>query len=145
MNIIINNIIDKINELHEKTINKQEHFIQLLSFIDDLNKTINKFLQRIESMSRVQTNKLYECLNNLLTIKRYIVSDDNYINSQLQEFSHEITIPNKKIDEVVKDISDNIVRLYAHSTVNFEYQMKEALKSYSEHALLSIVSVFTRD
>lgn len=145
LNIIINNIINKINELHEKTINKQEHFIQLLSFIDDLNKTINKFLQRIESMNRAQTNKLYECLNNLLTIKRYIVSDDNYINSQLQEFSHEITIPNKKIDEVVKDISDNIVRLYAHSTVNFEYQMKEALKSYSEHALLSIVSVFTID
>ena len=145
LNIIINNIIDKINELHEKTINKQEHFIQLLSFIDDLNKTINKFLQRIESMSRAQTNKLYECLNNLLTIKRYIVSDDNYINSQLQEFSHEITIPNKKIEEVVKDISDNVVRLYAHSTVNFEYQMKEALKSYSEHALLSIVSVFTID
>lgn len=145
LKIIINNIIDKINELHEKVINKQEHFIQLLSFIDELNKTINKFLQRIESMNEIQTNKLYECLNNLLTIKRYIVSDDNYINSQLQKFSHEITIPNKKIAEVVKDISDNVVRLYAHSAVNFEYQMKSALKSYSEHALLSTVSVFTID
>ena len=145
LNIIINNIIDKINELREKTIKKQEVFIQLLSFIDDLNKTINNFLQRIESMGRAQVNKLYECLNNLLTIKRYIVSDDNYVDSQLQEFSHEITIPNKKIEEVVNDIDNNIVRLYEYSTVNFECQMKEALESYSEHALLSIISVFTID
>lgn len=145
LKIIINDIINKINKLHEKTINKQEHFIQLLSFIDDLNKTINKFLQRIESMSEIQGNKLYECLNNLLTIKRYIVSDDEYIISQLQEFSHTITIPNKKIEKVIEDIENNVVRLYAHSTVNFEHQMKEALKSYSEHALLSIVSVFSID
>ncbi len=142
---IINNIVDKINELYEKAINKKEHFIQLLAFIDELNKTINKFLQRIESLNELQTNKLYECLNNLLTIKRYLISDNNFVNSQLQEFSHTITIPTKEIEKVVKDISDNVIRLFAHSKIEFENEMKEALQSYSQHSLLSLVNVFTID
>lgn len=145
LKLIINNIVDKINTLHEKAINKQEHFIHLLSFIDELNKIINKFLQRIQGMNKTQVNKLCECLNNLLTIKRYIISDDDYINSQLHEFSHTITIPNKKMEEIVEDISSNVARLYAYSTVNFEHQMKETLKFYSKSAMLSAVSVFTID
>ncbi len=143
--IIINNIIDKINELYKQVINKESYLIQALAFIDDLNRTINKFLQRIGSMDETQANKLYECLNNLLTIKRYILSDDNYINSQLQKFSYSFTIPNAKKEEIVKNINNNIFNLYNHSIVNFEYQMKAALKSYSKYALLSMVSTFRID
>ncbi len=145
LNIIINNIIDKINTLYKIVIKKQESFIQLLALIDDLNKLINRFMQRIESMNKIQNQKLCECLNNLLTIKRYIVSDETYIDSQLRKISYETVMPSKEINNTVKEISNNVIKLFSYSIMNFEHQMKETLKIYSENALISMVNVFTID
>lgn len=145
LNIIINNIVDKTNAIYKTVINRQGSFIQLLALIDDLNKIINRLMQRIESMNKIQNQKLCECLNNLLTIKRYIVSDETYINSQLRKISYETVIPSKEINNAVKEISNNVIKLFSYSIMNFEYQMKETLQIYSENALLSMVNVFTID
>ena len=117
LNININNIIDKINTLYKIVIKKQESFIQLLALIDDLNKLINRFMQRIESMNKIQNQKLCECLNNLLTIKsikRYIVSDETYIDFQLRKISYETVMPSKEINNTVKEISNNVIKLFSY-------------------------------
>lgn len=145
LDLIINDIIDKVNNLHEKILNNYIDIIRDISTIDIFLNQINDFINKLKTISTKQKNKLKECRNNLMTIKRYMLSDDNRIKDSLQTFSYETKIESKKIEQVVDGICANIYTLYANSKVDFDRELEEALKSYSEHPLVDLTSNYTLD
>lgn len=112
LDLIINNIIEKINMLQDRSLKDDESFIQILAEIDELIGIINRFLNKIKNKDASQNKKLNECINNILYIKRMVVSNDEKMRSQMQEFKYEKTIQNGKIEEFVELVSNNIGLLY---------------------------------
>lgn len=144
-NIVINDIVDKVNDLHDKVLNNSIDIIRDIASIDNFLTQINDFINKLHTINDKQKIKLKQCRNNLMTIKRYVLSDEKRINDSLQCFTHETKIETKKIDRVVNSICENIFTLYANSKVDFDEALFEALKSYSEHPLLDLTSNYTLD
>ena len=145
LNMFINDLIDKVNNIQDRALITEESFIQLISEIDQIIKLLNRMLNQLIYATKKQKGKIYECLNNILYIKRFIVSDSEKIESQMQKFEYEQKIPNEKIVEYVKLINENVGILYTHSAGNFTKKLYESLNSYSEHAISYVFNSFTID
>lgn len=143
--LIINNIVDRINMLQEKCDDEYENFIQIISEIDYLKSFLNNALNRLTMLSCCHKKKMHECLINLLYMKRVLVSDEDRINSQMQEFKYEQVIPNGKIEEFVNAVNDNIAILYSSSVCNFEKELEQSLNTYAKYPMSYIFSSYNID
>jgi len=143
--VVVNDIVDKVNNLQDKVEHNECDLIKDISSISNFLNQINIFIDNLHTINKIQRQKLKECRNNIMCIKRYILSDKEMIKSALQEFSYETKIDSKEIDKVVNEICSNVLRIFAHSKVDFEKELEEAIKSYSEHPLNSLVNNFTLD
>ncbi len=139
-NKIINKLIDIVNEVCRKFCVKKSSILEVISKIDDLKKDLLFLLQNISSLNTTQKNKIKECLSYLLRLKRYLLSDENYINSEMHEISSTQVIPKEQIEETKKAIKNNKYAIYSLSKVNFSKAVGEALKFYSEHPLQSSIT-----
>ena len=140
--LIINNIVDRTNMLQEKCDDEHENFIQIISEIDYLKSFLNNALNRLTMLSCCHKKKIHECLINLLYMKRVLVSDEDRINSQMQEFKYEQVIPNGKIEEFVNAVNDNIAVLYSSSVCNFEKELEQSLNTYAKYPMSYIFSSY---
>lgn len=143
--LIINNIVDRTNMLQEKCDDEHENFIQIISEIDYLKSFLNNALNRLTMLSCCHKKKIHECLINLLYMKRVLVSDEDRINSQMQEFKYEQVIPNGKIEEFVNAVNDNIAVLYSSSVCNFEKELEQSLNTYAKYPMSYIFSSYNID
>lgn len=144
-NIILNRIIERVWVLQDKAADEKESFIQIIAEADELIKILNKYLNKIKNMNETQKRKIHECLKNILYIKRFVVSDQERMNSQMQEFKYEQVIPNKEIDKFVSTVNENIGTLYVSSCGNFTRELEKALESYSEHPISYIFNSYNID
>lgn len=144
-NKIINMYINVTNKLVNKLKNKDYSFIQGLSEIENLKKELLYLSKNIESYQDNQKGKIQECLSHLLSLKRYIVSDNDYVKSEMHEYKYEHKVPTKEVEEYRKSLLDNKFKLYAASKINFTSELYQALESYAEHPMLSLVSKYTID
>lgn len=144
-NTILNKIIERVGILQNKATDEKESFIQIVAESDELIKILNKYLNKIQNMNKKQKAKIHECLKNILYIKRFIVSDQERLNAQMQEFKYEQTIPHKEINEFVSSINENVGRLYTSSCGNFIKELEMALKSYSEYPVSYIFNSYNID
>ena len=145
LDLIINNIIEKINILQDRSLKDDESIIQILAEIDELIGIINRFLNKIKNKDDSQSKKLNECINNILYIKRMVVSNDEKIRSQMQEFKYEKEIPNGKIEEFVELVSNNIGLLYTTSCGNFIKKLEDSLNTYSQYPISYMCNSFNID
>lgn len=145
LNLVLNDIINKINIIQDKSTVLSENFMQILSEIDEIIKLINRFLNKLVSIESEQVEKMHECLNNILYIKRMVVADTEKINSQMQEFTYEQTVPNKKISEFVESINKNIGSLYGYSSGNFTKRLNQSLENYSKYPISYVFNSFSID
>ena len=145
LDMIIDQIVEKINEIQEKSLNINTSFIQLLGEIDDVIKIVNSFLNKIKNINKKQLKKLHECIINILYIKRMIVSDDEKIKSEMQEFKYDTVIPNKKIDEFVELLNNNIGLVYTVSCGNFTKRLEDSLNTYAKYPISYIFNSFNID
>lgn len=143
--LIINNIVDRTNMLQEKCDDEHENFIKIISEIDYLKSFLNNALNRLTMLSCCHKKKMHECLINLLYMKRVLVSDEDRINSQMQEFKYEQVIPNGKIEEFVNAVNDNIAVLYSSSVCNFEKELEQSLNTYAKYPTSYIFSSYNID
>ena len=143
--LIINNIVDRTNMLQEKCDDEHESFIQIISEIDYLKSFLNNALNRLTMLSCCHKKKMHECLINLLYMKRVLVSDEDRINSQMQEFKYEQVIPNGKIEEFVNAVNDKIAVLYSSSVCNFEKELEKSLNTYAKYPMSYISSSYNID
>lgn len=142
---ILNQIIERTNMIQDKCLDSNENFIQIIAEIDDTKNFLNFCLNRLKMLSKIHKDKIHECLINLLYLKRCIVSDQEKMNSQMQEFKYEQIIPNEEIDKFVNSINDNLVNLFSSSVCNFEKELKTALNNYSEHPMSYVFSSYNID
>ena len=63
-----------------------EDFIGSLSEIEFLKNNLIEVIE-INKLSELYKEKMHECIINILSLKRYLLSDDKYITSKMQEFS----------------------------------------------------------
>lgn len=142
---IINKYIDNVNELCNKYKDKKERFLGSISEIEMLRKELLYILQRITALSDEQKNKLKECLIQLLRLKRYLLSDEEYVNAEMHKQEFELKIPNEKIEKYKQELLNNKYLLYNASRINFSLSMENALESYAKFPLQSLVTRFSID
>lgn len=142
LNQTLNKYIDIVNELCKKLVDKQYSFIRGLSEIENLKKELIYILQNIKSLTYRQKEKIRECLSYLLRLKRYLLSDEIYVNSEMHETEFKQSIPSKEVDNFRNSLLNNKFSLYSASKVRFTAEMEHALKSYANHPLLSIISMY---
>ena len=145
MNQILNKYVDIVNRLCRKLVDKQYSFIQGLSEIENLKKELIYILQNIESLNDRQKEKIRECLSYLLRLKRYLLSDEIYVNSEMHEMEFKQSIPSKEVDNFRNSLLNNKFSLYAASKVRFTADVGHALESYAKYPLQSIVSMYHID
>lgn len=139
---IVNIYITKTNDLCNKYKYKKEVFINSLHEIEHLKNNLSEILQ-INTLDKKYTVKIHECIINLLALKRFLLLDDDYINSGLKEISETTTVKQKDIDSFINQLKTNKFNIYGASSIDFDKTMESALKYYSEFALLSVVSNYT--
>lgn len=145
LNQILNKYIDIVNQLCRKLADKQYGFIQGLSEIENLKKELIYIIQNIESLNDRQKEKIRQCLSYLLRLKRHLLSDEIYVNSEMHEMEYKQIIPNKKVDDFRNSLLNNKFSLYAASKVRFTADIGNALESYAKYPLQSIISMFRID
>lgn len=145
VNKIINKYICITNKLVNKLKNKDYSFIKGLSEIDGLKKEFMYLLKNIESFNNLQKDKIKECLSKLLKVKRFIVSDDEYVKSEMHESKYEQKIPKEEVESYRDSLMENTLRLYNASRVKFTKEMGQALEMYANYPITSMVSRFTID
>ena len=141
---VINLYITKTNDLCKKYKDKSEDFIGSLSEIEFLKKSLIGVLE-INKLDEFYKEKIHECIINILSLKRYLLSDNKYITSKMQELSTHTTISNEKIQQFINDLLNNKFKVYSASAPDFDKCMEDAIKYYSNFALQSIISNYTID
>ncbi len=139
---IINSYISKTNKICCKYLNKEENFTFFLSEIESLKKCLIEVLN-INNIKEEYKQKVHECIINILSLKRYLLSDETYINSNMHEFSTTTEISNKKINQFVSELLDNKYKLYTASSIDFDKSVEDSINHYSKFALQSILSSYT--
>lgn len=142
---VLNSYIKLVNDLCEKTKFKNYNFISGISEIENLRKELLYILNVLSSLSKEHKSKIKNCLLQLLRLKRYLISDENYVNSDMHESSFEQKIPSSEIDKFRKSLLNNKFALYNASKIRFTNDIATALESYSNHPLLSLVSNYKID
>lgn len=145
LDLVINDIVTKINNLQDRSVKEEVIFLQLLGEIDELIRIINRLLNKIKNINIKQQEKLHECINNILYIKRMIVSDEEKMNSQMQEFKYETIVSNRKIEEFVENISNNLGSLYTTSCGSFIKKLEDSLNTYAQYPISYIFNSFNID
>ena len=144
-NVLLNKMIDRINDIQNRSLDEKESFIQILANIDETVKVLNSYLNRLKHLELEQKNKIHECLKNILYIKRCILSDQEKMNSQMQEFKYEQVIPNEEIEKFVSAINESIGGVYSASCGNFVRKLELAIHNYSEYPTSYIFSSYNID
>lgn len=144
-NEIINIYVEITNNLVDKLKDKKYSFIQGLSEMEGLRKELLFLIKNIENFQNNHKDKLKECLSRLLRLKRYIISDDNYVKSEMHVSKSTINISKEERDSYRKNLLQNKFKLYSASKINFHKELEQALELYSNYPLNSLVSRFTID
>lgn len=142
---IINKYIDNVNELCNKLKDKKESFLGSISEIEMLRSELLYILQHITNLSDKQKHKLKECLIQLLRLKRYLLSDEDYVNAEMHKQEFKVKMSSEKIEKYKQELLNNKYSLYNASKINFSLNMENALESYAKFPLQSIVTRFSID
>ena len=145
LNQILNKYIDIVNKLCRKLVDKHYSFIQGISEIENLKKELISILRKIESLNERQKEKIRECLSYLLRLKRYLISDEIYVNSEMHKTEYEHSIPSKEINDFRNSLLNNKYSLYPASKVKFTANMAQALETYAKYPLQSTISTYHID
>lgn len=141
----INEYIRFINSISDKSNEKNENIITMISEIDNLLKNLSE-MKKISYLKKhsIYKNKINECIIRLLYYKRLILKDEEFTKRSLHEQSFEFEIP--KTESSIKELIDNhIFNLYNYLKKDFDFDLETSIKIYSEHPLVHMISHFTID
>lgn len=136
-NNIINKYVDIFNKLGNKLKDKMYNFNNGLSEMDNLKKELNYIVNQVK-LDKKQKNKIKECLNSLMGLKRYLISDEEYVRKDMKEMEYSQEVKHEEIEKIRKELLENNFKLYALSKMDFHKQMETALNLYSQFAIASI-------
>ena len=139
---LINLFVDKTNRISNKYSCKNESFINAISEIESLKNEISDIISS-SYIEEIYKDKLRECVTCILSLKRYLISDIEYMNKDMHETKFETTIESSKVDKFKKEIKGNILRLYSATTEDFDKCVIDSVNYYSKYALQSIASNFS--
>lgn len=136
-NNIINKYVDIFNKLGNKLKDKMHSFNNGLSEIDNLKIELNYIVNQVK-LNKKQKDKIKECLNSLMGLKRYLISDEEYVRKEMKKMNYSQEVKKEEIDKIRSELLENNFKLYALSKMDFHRQMKFALDLYSKFAISSI-------
>lgn len=138
---VINSYIIKTNSLCLKQIGKDDYFLGSLSEIESLKNSLVSIMN-INMLDKVYKEKIHECIVNILSLKRFLLSDSEFINSHLHEYKASTSVSNEKVKEFIDEIKNNKFKIYGSSSIDFDKAIEESLNYYSKYALQSIISKY---
>ena len=133
----INRIVDMTNAQIE-SIDNLDGQLSKISAIENTIEILNSIVAN-KSLQKKYIEKVLECIRKLLYVKRKHINSRSFVE-EAKEFKQSFEIPLKEIQKIKDDVRSNIATLYNHSRINFCRQMENAIKSYSESALLYHIS-----
>ncbi len=105
LNLIINDMIEKVNNIQDRALDKKESFIQLLAEIDEIIKLLNNFFNKIKHLNQNHLDKLHNCIKNILYIKREVLADEERMYSQMQELDCQLFF----VQLLIKKLSSHLL------------------------------------
>ena len=142
---VINKYVDVVNKFYEKLKDKDYSFINGISEIENIKNELNYILKNIKSLTENEKDKIKECLKKILCLKRSLVSDDEYLKSEMHETSFQENVKKEDIEKYKKSLLDNEYLLYSASKLDFSEQIESALKLYAKYPLQSIIPNYKID
>ncbi len=139
---ILNKYIDIENNLCKNLKSKQYGFSTALYEINYIKNEFIYILENVSSLDKVKKDKIHECLKNLLGLKRFLVSDSNYVQTSMNEYPFSTVIKDEQIKEFKKNMQKDRCYLSIYSNVDFISMMEKALELYSKYPLPSIILGF---
>ncbi len=139
---ILNKYIDIENNLCKNLKSKQYGFSTALYEINYIKNEFIYILENVSSLDKVKKDKIHECLKNLLGLKRFLVSDNNYVQTSMNEYPFSTVIKDEQIKEFKKNMQKDRCYLSIYSNVDFISMMEKALELYSKYPLPSIILGF---
>ena len=141
--IILNNYIKLVNNLCNKTKFKEYSFLRGISEIENLRNELLYILSNLNTLKIEHKNKIKECLTKLLKLKRFLISDENYVNSEMHKFPFEQKVSRIEIDKFKDTLLKNKFALYNASKISFTKEVSTSLESYAKHPMLSMTTNYT--
>ncbi|MDY0277950.1 MAG: DUF4209 domain-containing protein, partial [Acholeplasma sp.] len=137
---MINHLVISTNKMCENMRIKNIDVISCISSLDDLIE----HLRKIKSLNFGVNNKkfgtkMHECILSLFYYKRQLLRDEEYTRRNFKEIPFNITIP-KSEKSYREYIEENIMSLYNLVRIDFDKILEGAIKSYSEHPLVYLVT-----
>lgn len=139
----INKYINICNELTSIAIKKQENSISIISNIEQIIQELNQIKKAL--ISKIYKEKISECINKVLYVKRKILNDVEYINSHLAKHDFKCEIPTGEIETMRNQIIEDFARLYPYGRINFDEMIIHSIESYAEHPMLNLVTKIVID
>lgn len=91
-------------------------------------------------MNNKYNSKIDECILKLLCVKRKILNDTEYVNRGFIERSYRIELPKNKLEEMHKNIINNVYWIYLYNQIDFSKCVENFIESYSNHPVLYLVN-----
>ena len=142
---IINYYVSIVNNMCEELRKKEVSFLNSISDIENVRKELYSLLCGLKILGAKCKNKIREMLTEILRLKRYLISDDNYVNKDMTHIKFQQEISNELIENYRKLIDNNKYLLYQIAKVNFSDYVGKALELFSEFPLQSLVTNFHID
>ena len=143
--LIINKYVDIVNKICDNLKDKQYSFIRGISEIENIKNELNYILRNIKNFNVLQKDKVRECIIKLLELKRFLISDDEYVKREMEEISFEQIFNKKELKIFVQSLLENELKVYSASKMNFTKQIENALYFYSKYPIQSEVSNYSID
>ena len=143
--VILNKYIDVVNFLCKKLSDKTSSCLHSISEIESLKNDLIFLLQNIKSLQKKHKEKIHQCLSYLLRLKRHLLSDEEYVNSEMKVSEFTYKISSKEIENFKNTLLNNKFSLYAASKVKFIKALGAAIETYSKYPLQSIVTRYRID
>lgn len=135
---IINKYIDIVNNITNKTREKNYNFIQGIAEFDHLLSELIILMDNVSKLSIKFKNKVKEMITLLLSVKRYLTSDEEFCKSSLHTFEYKQSLQSKEIHELKETLIKNVTTLYGISKIKFSKSVGNALENYSEFPFASV-------
>ena len=136
---MINQCIKTTNILGNHIVCKDENCINLVSAIDDL-KQLLLTINGCKNILKGYKEKIKECLYCILSLKRRLLYDTEYVDKEMMTHEFKFTIPKEYIRLFEIEIKNNHFNLYNLLKIDFDKCMENTIKNFSTSPLSSFVT-----
>ena len=135
---VLNQIIIEINKIVQGYNDDIENSIRYVSNVEQIIEAIVKVKECTEYYKKYEDN-IEQCIHTVLLCKRHYVKSEN-IDNGLHVMKHEFELDKRLLNAIQKDLTKDFQLIYKYLQKDFDNELEQGIRSFSEFPLLDLVS-----